>query len=167
MYWCSESVSKITVPSSVAFTVPTGIAIAAATATGAAAARQPSPAAATIASSSAKARKVRWVPTSGIRTSAASIVPSSEPTVEIAYRRPATRPECSTSGTASRIAHGEQVPASPTGIAIRASTANSEPTKAPASISSRALTEISKNGCATSGTSASSTAAPITARQRL
>ena len=34
MYWCSDSLSKITVPSSVAFTVPTGIAIAAASATG-------------------------------------------------------------------------------------------------------------------------------------
>jgi hypothetical protein len=99
-----------------------------------------------------------------MRTSDAVIVPTSEPTVEIAYRRPAVRPECSTSETARRIAHGAQVPASPTGIAIKNNTANSEPTKAPASTSSNASTETSKKGRATSGTSASNAAAPIIAR---
>ena len=84
MYWCSDSSSNRIRPSSAAFTVPTGIAIAAATATGTAANRQPSPAAPTAASARAKIRKVRWVPTNGIRTSAESIVPVSEPTVESA-----------------------------------------------------------------------------------
>ncbi len=101
----------------------------------------------------------------GISTSAASIVPSSEPTVEIAYRRPAVRPECSTSGSASLIAHGEQVPSSTTGIAIRKRTPTSEPTKAPAEISSRASVETSKKGRAAKGTIASSAAAAATTRQ--
>ena len=51
---------------------------------GRAAKRQPSPSAATRASARAKTRKVRCVPSSGISSSAESIVPSSEPAVEIA-----------------------------------------------------------------------------------
>ena len=107
------------------------------------------------------------MPTSGISTSAASIVPVSEPTVEIAYRRPATCPACSTSSTASRSAQGAQLPSNTTGIATRARTPNSEPMNAPASILSRAPTEASKNGRATNGTTASSSAASRMTRQRL
>ena len=69
---------------SAALIVPTGSADASASGAGTAAKRQPSPAAATSASARAKTRKVRWVPSSGISSSAAIIVPSSEPAVEIA-----------------------------------------------------------------------------------
>ncbi len=70
---------------SAALIVPWGTTTrAASSATGTTARRQPSPAAATSASASAKARKVRWVPAKGIRSSAAIIVPNSEPAVEIA-----------------------------------------------------------------------------------
>ncbi len=89
-----------------AFSVPTGTAISAAIATGASAQRRTgrSPQTATTAITSAKIRKVRRVPTSGISTSAEPSVPTSDPAVEIAYRRPATVPASSTLETASRIA---------------------------------------------------------------
>ena len=80
----------------------------------------PSPSAATIASASAKTRNVRWVPTSGISSSAERNVPSSEPTVEIAYMRPAVSPESSMLSSFSRIAHGETAPSISTGIATSA-----------------------------------------------
>ena len=67
-----------------AFTVPTGIASAAAIAAAAGAKRIPSPATAVTPITSANARKVRWVPTTGIRSSEESIVPVSDPAVEIA-----------------------------------------------------------------------------------
>ena len=47
---------------------------------------------------------VRRVPISGMNSSAEENVPSSEPTVEIAYRRPETVPACATSPTARRSA---------------------------------------------------------------
>ena len=70
MYWKALSSSWRTRPSSVALTVPTGSASAPISAAGRARNRQPSPTAATSASAAAKARKVRWVPAKGIRTSA-------------------------------------------------------------------------------------------------
>ena len=80
---------------------------------------------------SAKTRNVRWVPTSGISSSAAANVPSSEPTVEMAYIRPAIWPESSTECIFRRIAHGDTVPIISTGTATSTSTPNSEPAKAP------------------------------------
>jgi len=77
----------------------------------------------------------------------------------------AVRPACSTSGTPSRIAQGETVPMRTTGIAIRKRTPTSEPTKAPAEISSRASVEMSKKGRAANGATASSAAAARTTRQ--
>jgi hypothetical protein len=94
------------------------------------------------------------------------MVPTSEPAVETAYRRPATLPECSTSGTVSRMAYGEQAPSRITGMATRASTPISEPTNAPADTESSALTETSKNGCETNGTTARRMAAAMTRRHR-
>ena len=87
-----------------ALTVPTGIASSSASATGASTKRRPSAGTAAIASESAKSRKVRRVPTSGISTSALRNVPTSDPIVEIAYRRPATRPASSTECTLRRTA---------------------------------------------------------------
>ena len=86
--------------------MPTGTAISAAMAAGASAQRRRgrSPVTATTAIASAKIRKVRRVPTSGMNSSAELIVPTSEPAVEIAYRRPATVPASSTDDTASRSA---------------------------------------------------------------
>src|SRR5215217_5523560 len=165
-YWVGVSVSKITSPYlDSSLTVPTGSAIPTAISAGAASHRRPSPAAATRAVTTANVRKVRWVPRNGIRTSAESIVPTSEPAVEIAYRRPATSPLCSTLVTASRTAHGEQAPSKTSGTPKRARTANSDPRKAPAEISSRAPTERSKNGWATNGTTAMSAAAVSARRQ--
>src|ERR671911_2015895 len=168
-YWYSVSASWITrpPPSVSALSVPTGSAISAAIAVGASAQRRTGrrPQTATMAIARAKIRKVRRVPTSGIRTSAESSVPSSDPAVESAYSRPATVPASSTEWTASRIAHGETVPSSSTGIATRTTTASSEPTKAPAEISSSAFTATSSSGSATKGTRASITAAESATRQ--
>jgi hypothetical protein len=72
---------------------PGGIAISAATIRATAAQRARRPSTATAASDAAKIRNVRWVPTSGMRSSAARNVPTSEPAVEIAYSRPAVVPE--------------------------------------------------------------------------
>ena len=87
-YWYSVSASWITrpLPSVSALSVPTGSAIRAAIAAGASAQRRTgrSPHTATSAMASAKIRKVRRVPTSGMRSSAESSVPSSEPAVESA-----------------------------------------------------------------------------------
>ena len=107
---------------------------------------------------------VRWVPSSGISSSAAANVPISEPTVDSAYRRPAVRPESSTDATRSRIAHGATAPSTSTGTATSASTPISEPTAAPTWISSNASTETSRNGCATSGTTATIAAPTSTHR---
>ena len=57
-----------------------------------------------IAMARAKTRKVRRVPISGMNSSAESSVPTSEPAVDSAYRRPATVPASSTLDTASRMA---------------------------------------------------------------
>ena len=107
-YWYSVSVSWITrpLPSVSALSVPTGSAIRAAIAAGASAQRLTGrrPATAISAMASAKMRNVRRVPTSGMNSSADSSVPTSEPAVESAYRRPATVPASSTEETASRIA---------------------------------------------------------------
>ena len=122
----------MTVPSPAALTVPTGSANRAAMATGTSAQRRrPAPSAATIASISAKVRNVRCVPTSGISSRAERNVPTSEPTVEIAYIRPAVCPESSIRWSLSRIAHGDTAPSISTGTATSTSTPNSEPANAP------------------------------------
>ena len=74
---------------------------------------------------------MRCVPISGISSSEAANVPTSEPTVEIAYMRPAVCPESSTACSFRRIAHGDTVPIISTGTATSTSTPNSEPAKAP------------------------------------
>ena len=58
-------------------------------------------------------------------------MPSSEPTVEMAYIRPAIWPESSMACIFRRIAHGDTVPIIRTGTATSTSTPNSEPAKAP------------------------------------
>ena len=63
---------------------PGGIASAAASPSGTTSARQSTARAATRASARAKAMKVRCVPSRGIATRAETIVPTSEPAVEIA-----------------------------------------------------------------------------------
>ena len=78
------------------------------------------------------------MPTSGISSSADRNVPSSEPTVEIAYIRPAVSPESSILSSLSRIAHGDTAPSISTGIATSASTPSSEPKPAPRDRSSNA-----------------------------
>ena len=103
-YWYSVSRSQITRASPVALTVPTGMASRSATPTGARTKRRCRAGTATTASASAKARNVRRVPTSGMSRSALRNVPTSEPMVEIAYRRPATRPASSTVRTLRRTA---------------------------------------------------------------
>ena len=84
--------------------------------------------------SRARIRKVRQVPTSGIRRRADASVPASEPAVDSAYRRPATVPASSTDCTPSRMAQGETVPSRRTGTATSTSTATSDPGNAPAEI---------------------------------
>ena len=163
-YWYSVSVSWMTLPSPEALTVPIGSASSAATPSGTSAQRRPRPSVATTASASAKTRNVRCVPTSGISSSADRNVPSSEPTVEIAYIRPAVSPESSICSSLSRIAHGETAPSISTGIATSASTPSSEPKPAPKDTSSKASTLSDRNGWATIGTSPSSTLATSTSR---
>ena len=111
-------------------------------------------------------RNVRCVPRSGISSSEALNVPSSEPTVEIAYIRPAVSPESSTRSSLSRIAHGETAPSISTGTATSASTPNSEPAKPPIETLSNASTESDSSGCARNGTSASRTDDASTSRHR-
>ena len=108
---------------------------------------------------------VRWVPSSGIRTRAETIVPVSEPKVEIAYSRPPTWPVLSGSATASRTAHGEAAPSSVTGTATRTRTPNSEPAKVPTERLSKASTEKSRKGCAAKGIAATSSAATRTTNE--
>ena len=91
-------------------------------------------------------------------------MPSSEPTVEIAYMRPAVWPESSMLSSFRRIAHGDTAPSISTGMATSASTPSSEPKPAPSETSSNASTLMLRNGCATIGTSASSTEATSTSR---
>ena len=152
---------------SAALIVPTGSATnASASAAGTTAERQPRPTLATRASARAKTKKVRCVPSNGISSRAEIIVPSSEPAVEIAYSRPTTSPERSTSPTASRTAHGAAAPSSVTGTATRTSTPNSEPAKPPTETVSKASTEKPRKGRAAKGTSAISSEAARTSRQR-
>ena len=106
------------------------------------------------------------MPTSGISSSDALNVPTSEPTVEIAYMRPAVSPESSTRSSLSRIAHGETAPSMSTGTATSASTPNSEPAKPPTETLSNASTESDRSGWATIGTTASSTDDTRISRQR-
>ena len=100
------------------------------------------------ASSAATTRNVRCVPIAGMSTSAGRKVPSSDPAVESAYRRPATAPEVSTLVTARRIANGDTIPRSTTGGAQSSSTARKLPTTAPAEASSSPSTVRSRNGFA-------------------
>ena len=102
------------------------------------------------------------MPTSGISSSEAAKVPSSEPTVEIAYMRPAIWPESSTACIFRRIAHGEVAPIISTGTATSTSTPNSEPAKAPIEYESNASTLSDRNGSATNGIAANSTEAAST-----
>ncbi len=156
------SASWITSPSPAALTVPTGTASSAATAAGAAIQRHPRPREDTAASAIANVRNVRCVPTSGISSSAERNVPSSEPTVEIAYIRPAVSPESSIECSFRRIAHGDTAPSISTGIATSARTPISEPANTPTDSVSNASTLSERNGSATNGTSASSTDAITT-----
>ena len=89
-------------------------------------------------------------------------MPTSEPTVEIAYIRPAVCPESSIRSSLRRIAHGDTAPSISTGTATSTSTPNSEPANAPTEYSSNASTLSDRNGSATIGTSASSTEAAST-----
>ena len=143
---------------------PGGSASIAAIAAGTSAKRTGSESAAVTASSSAKKMNVRCVPISGISSSEAAKVPNSEPSVESAYRRPAVLPASSVEVTRSRIAHGATAPSTSTGTATSASTPNSEPAAAPTSMLSKASTEIDRNGCATSGISATMPAPTSTQR---
>src|SRR3954469_5959704 len=161
-YWYSVSASVSTLPLWEPLTVPPRTAISAAMASGTSAPRRRSPSAATAAVISANVRNVRWVPTSGISSSAAANVPSSEPTVEIAYIRPAISPESSTACIFSRIAHGDTEPSISTGTATSTSTPNSEPANVPTEYWSKASTLSDRNGPATNGTSAISTEATRT-----
>ena len=142
--------------------MPTGTAISAAIASGTSAQRGRSPSVATAAVISANVRNVRWVPTSGISSSEAANVPSSEPTVEIAYMRPAISPESSTVRIFSRIAHGDTEPSISTGTATSTRTPNSDPANAPIEYWSNASTLSDRNGSATNGTSAISADATST-----
>ena len=115
---------------------------------------------------SAKTRNVRWVPTSGISSSADEERADERADVEMAYIRPAVSPESSTACSFSRIAHGDTAPSSSTGMATSASTPNSEPANVPMLSESNASTLSSRNGPATIGTSASSSEATTTSRHR-
>src|ERR1051325_8840491 len=161
-YWYSVSASWITRASDEPLTVPTGTNISPAITSGTSAQRGRRPSAATAAVISANVRNVRCVPTSGISSSAAANVPSSEPTVLIAYIRPAISPESSTASIFSRIPHGDTEPSISTGTATSTSTPNNEPAKAPIEYSSNASTLSRRNGCDTKGTSAISADAAST-----
>src|SRR5688500_14697318 len=152
----------MTLPSSEPLTVPTGTTSSAAIAAGTSAQRGRSPSAATVDVISANVRNVRWVPISGMSSSEAANVPSNEPTVEIAYMRPAIWPESSTACILSRIAQGETVPIIRTGTATSTSTPNSEPANDPTEYESNASTLSDRNGSATNGISANSAEATTT-----
>ena len=147
-YWYSVSASSTTRPASLcAFTIPTGSSSAPATAAGTMAHRaRAMPSRPTMARASAKVRNVRRVPTSGMSSSALRNVPASEPNVEMAYRRPEVLPASSISSSARRIANGETMPSTSTGVATSASTPMSEPTNAPAATVSSASTARERKG---------------------
>ena len=67
------------------------------------------------------------MPTSGISSSEEANVPTSDPTVEIAYIRPAVSPDPSTLRNFNRIAHGDTAPNINTGAATSANTPNNDP----------------------------------------
>jgi hypothetical protein len=115
---------------------------------------------------SAKMRKVRRVPTSGMNRRAEPRVPTREPAVDSAYSRPATVPASSTLDTASRMAYGDTAPSSRTGTATSPSTPISEPTNAPADTESSASTATCSSGSAANGTSARRPAAVSASRHR-
>ena len=99
---------------------------------------------------------MRWVPIASIAHSETKNTPTSEPTVEIAYSRPATTPDSSTVASFSRVAHGETAPSSSSGTATSTSVPNSDAVNAPTDRLSNALTLKDRNGCAMNGTTASS-----------
>ena len=86
-------------------------------------------------------------------------VPTMLPTVESAYRRPATAPASRTSTSASRMAKGATAPSSVIGTAKRASAAKKEPTTAPTETASRPRRATSRIGRAMNGVSATAPAA--------
>ena len=105
-YWYWVSLSQITRPSPVSFSVADGQQQqrrrrrAGRPRRGAGRPEQR----ATSPSAAAKTRKVRRVPANGISSSAARNTPARLPSVEIAYSRPLTRPASSTDVTVRRIA---------------------------------------------------------------
>ena len=74
---------------------------------------------------------MRCVPIASIAHSDTKNTPTSEPTVEIAYSRPATAPDSSTVASFSRVAHGETAPSSSSGTATSTSVPNSDAVNAP------------------------------------
>ena len=129
--------------------------------------RAAAPATATSASASAKTRNVRRVPTSGMRTSALRKVPTrraERSRSRTGARRRARPPRpCARSGAPRRARR--RPAASPARRRARARRAASRRRPRPATRSS-AWTEMRRNGPATNGTSASSTAAHRTTRLR-
>ncbi len=106
---------------------------------------------------SAKSRKVRWVPTSGISSRAASEGAGQRADgadgVEAAGRR-GRRPRPGRPSGARRTAR--RCRAAAPGTAISTPTPSSEPTNRPPESSSKACTDRRRNGLLTNGTSASS-----------
>ena len=131
--------------------VPGGIASAATSTSGTSRKRAPRPIALTVAGTAASTRNVRCVPIASIAHSETKNTPTSEPTVEIAYSRPATTPDSSTAASFSRVAHGETAPSSSSGTATSTSVPNSEAVNAPTLMFSNALTESVRNGCEMNG----------------
>ena len=76
------------------------------------------------------------------------------------------RPASSTESTRRRIAHGATAPRTRIGTATSTSTPTSEPSAAPTLMSSKASTDVDRNGWATSGTSATRQAPTSTQRHR-
>ena len=161
-YWYSVSASSTTRPFSAAFTVPFGSAISTASTSGTTSQRRGSAGTATSAHSSAKVWNVRCVPTSGISSSEEANVPTSDPTVEIAYIRPAVSPDPSTLRNFNRIAHGDTAPNNNTGAATNTNTPNNDPANAPTDTRSNASTDNDRNGSATTGTNPNNTDATTT-----
>ena len=107
---------------------------------------------ASISSSPASDRKVRLVPMTGIRISTGRKVPMMLPIVEMAYMRPDTCPAVAVSSIASRMAKGETVPSSVTGMANRMSITPNEPTSSAAWMLNTARAATCNTGRATIGT---------------
>ena len=84
------------------------------------------------------------------------------PTVEMAYRRPATEPAVSTLVTDSRMAHGDTVPSRVMGTRNMSMVPTNEATNAPADRSAKADCAALKTGVSASGSAATVTAATIT-----